>query len=52
MSKTQFTIPPGSQNIVMTRLFNAPRSRVFAAYTDPQLIPEWWGLRRYTTVVK
>lgn len=52
MNKTNFIIPPDSQNIEMRRLFNAPRSRVFAAYTDPQLIPQWWGPRRYTTVVE
>ena len=32
-------------------MFNAPRDRVFAAYTDPKLIPEWWGQREATTVV-
>ena len=51
MNKTQFSVPPGKQEIIMTRAFNAPRQRVFAAYTDPTLIPEWWGPRRYTTVV-
>ena len=23
-------------------MFDAPRERVFAAFTDPKLIPEWW----------
>jgi uncharacterized protein YndB with AHSA1/START domain len=26
-------------------VFDAPRDRVFAVYTDPELIPEWWGPR-------
>jgi DNA-binding NarL/FixJ family response regulator len=26
------------------RVFDAPRDRVFAAFTDPELIPQWWGL--------
>src|SRR5439155_20039304 len=30
---------------------DAPRSRVFDAYTDPKLIPLWWGPRRYTITV-
>ena len=51
MDKTQFIMPPGTQEIIMTRLFNAPRQRVFAAYTDPTLVPEWWGPRRLTTKV-
>lgn len=43
--------PTGKQEIIITRAFNAPRRRVFAAYTDPALIPQWWGPRRSTTVV-
>lgn len=51
MNKTQFIIEPGKQDIIITRAFNAPRQRVFAAYTDPTLIPQWWGPRKYTTTV-
>src|SRR4029079_395921 len=25
------------------RVFDAPREHVFSVYTDPELIPEWWG---------
>lgn len=25
------------------RVFNAPRERVWAAFTSPALIPQWWG---------
>lgn len=39
------------REIVSERIFDAPRERVWAAYTDPELIPQWWGPRRYTTVV-
>ena len=28
----------------MVRVFDAPRDRVFAAYTDPELIPQWLSL--------
>lgn len=42
---------PGKQEIVLTRVFDAPRDRVFKAQTDPQSIPRWWGPKRYTTVV-
>ena len=27
----------------MERVFDAPREHVFSVWTDPQLIPEWWG---------
>lgn len=42
---------PSDREIVMTRVFDAPRELVFKAYTDPAVIPHWWGPRRYTTVV-
>jgi uncharacterized protein YndB with AHSA1/START domain len=42
---------PTDREIRVEREFDAPRDRVFAAYTDPELIPEWWGPRGTTTVV-
>jgi uncharacterized protein YndB with AHSA1/START domain len=35
----------------MEHVFNAPRQLVFKAYTDPDLIPKWWGPRYLTTTV-
>jgi uncharacterized protein YndB with AHSA1/START domain len=32
---------PTDREIVMTRAFNAPRERVFAAFTKPELIARW-----------
>ena len=40
------------REIVIRRTFDAPRERVFAAFTDPELIPQWWGRRGDTTVVE
>jgi uncharacterized protein YndB with AHSA1/START domain len=42
---------PTEREIVSERVFDAPRERVYAAYTDPQSIPRWWGPRRMTTTV-
>jgi len=42
---------PADREIQIERVFDAPRDRVFAVYTDPELIPEWWGPRETTTVV-
>ncbi len=42
---------PSDREIHIERVFAAPRDRVFAVYTDPALIPEWWGPRGSTTVV-
>ncbi len=48
--KTTITTP-AAREIVSERVFDAPRERVFAVCTDPQLIPRWWGPRRMTTTV-
>jgi uncharacterized protein YndB with AHSA1/START domain len=42
---------PADREIHVERVFNAPREQVFAAFTDPKLIPEWWGPRDTTTTV-
>ena len=33
--------------MVMTRVFDAPRELMFKAHTDPKLIPQWWGPKRF-----
>ena len=40
--KTQVTTP-NELEIRVERLFDAPREHVFSVWTDPTLIPEWWG---------
>lgn len=50
-AKTHLTAEPGKQELVITRIFDAPRDLVFKAYTDPELVPRWWGPRSYTTTV-
>src|SRR4051812_32533630 len=42
---------PAEREIRIERVFAAPRDRVFAVYTDPALIPEWWGPHGTTTTV-
>ena len=51
MSGATTLTTPSEREIVSERVFDAPRDRVFAAYTDPELIPQWWGPRRMTTIV-
>jgi len=51
MAKTEFVIKPGTNAIGVTRVFDAPREVVFRAMTDPDVIPKWWGPRRYWTKV-
>lgn len=35
----------GDLEIVMTRTFDAPREQVFQAYTEPELVRRWLGVR-------
>ena len=43
--QTTVLTTPSNHEIVTERVFDAPRDRVWAAYTDPELIPQWWGPR-------
>lgn len=49
--RTAKVTTPKDRAIHIERVFDAPRERVFAVYTDPELIPQWWGPRDTTTVV-
>ena len=42
MTTTELTTPTDTE-IRLERVFDAPRERVFAVWTDPDLIPQWWG---------
>jgi uncharacterized protein YndB with AHSA1/START domain len=44
-NKTTITAEPGKQEIIIERVFDAPREIVFKAYTDPELIQQWLGPR-------
>jgi uncharacterized protein YndB with AHSA1/START domain len=37
------------RSIVGTRVFDAPRELVFAAFTDPKHLAQWWGPDGFTT---
>ena len=41
MSTTVTT--PTELEIRVERVFDAPRDHVYSVWTDPTLIPEWWG---------
>src|SRR5919201_4795956 len=42
MSTTTVTTP-NELEIRGERVFDAPRAHGFSVWTDPNLIPEWWG---------
>ncbi|HUX11406.1 MAG TPA: SRPBCC domain-containing protein [Spirochaetia bacterium] len=37
------------ENMVITRIFDAPRELVWKAWTDPELVMQWWGLKGFTS---
>lgn len=52
MEQTKIQAPPGKQEVIVTRTYNATRELVYKTMTDPKLIPEWWGPRNLTTEVE
>jgi len=39
------------REIVMTRVFDAPRELVFQAWTDPMHVAQWWGPEGFSTTI-
>ena len=48
-SKTDST-PPETADFVISRVFDAPRDLVFAAFTDAERMKHWWGPKGFTVV--
>lgn len=42
---------PVAQELVLTRVFDAPRELVFKAWTEPERLQRWWGPNRFTNPV-
>ncbi len=45
------TAPASDRELVLTRLIDAPREKVFRAWTDPALLKQWFAPLPYTTPV-
>jgi uncharacterized protein YndB with AHSA1/START domain len=52
MSETTFTVQDDKRTLVVERTFQAPRSKVWAAWTTPEIFVQWWGPRGWQTTVK
>jgi uncharacterized protein YndB with AHSA1/START domain len=52
MSATKIDAPAGLPFIDITREFDAPRDLVYRAYTDPDLLVQWLGPRKYKMTVE
>lgn len=45
--ETEITVDPDVPLVRITRDFDAPPAKVFRAHTDPELVAQWLGPRRY-----
>lgn len=41
----------GDREIVITRVFDAPRELVWTAWTDPKHVAQWWGPEGFTNTI-
>jgi uncharacterized protein YndB with AHSA1/START domain len=51
MKRNDLYAEPGKQETVITQEFPAPREIIFKIFTEPMIIPQWWGPRYLTTTV-
>ena len=51
MAEKGSTTEKPSREIVITRVFDAPRELVFKAWTDPKQMARWWGPKGFTNPV-
>lgn len=52
MNKTVFTIGDDKKTLIVTRTFPAERSRVWEAYSKPELLAQWWGPIGWETEIR
>jgi len=41
--------PAKGRELVLARVFEAPRGIVWKAWTEPERVKDWWGPKGYTT---
>jgi uncharacterized protein YndB with AHSA1/START domain len=51
MGNAKFTVNRQEREIIMERTFDAPRELVWKVWSDPKLIPQWWGKSAQETTV-
>src|SRR5215471_8987755 len=53
MAASSATVVPASdREIVISRVFDAPRELVWKAWTDPEHVGKWWGPRGFSTTTR
>ena len=49
MTAAPETTPSSDRELVLTRIIDAPREKLFRAWTDPELLKQWFAPLPYTT---
>ena len=47
-NSTHNATAPGKNELVITRIFDAPRELVWKAWTQPEMLKRWWGPKNFT----
>ena len=50
-NKTRRDVAKNTEELVITRIFDAPRELVWKAWKDPELMKRWWGPKNFTAPV-
>ena len=50
-TKTHPTATVSDRDLIFTRIINAPREKVYQAWTDPELLKQWFAPPPYTTPI-
>ena len=51
-ARADLDVADDGRTIITSRLFDAPRELVFAAWTDPKHLAQWWGPDGFTTTTR
>lgn len=51
MTEMQISAAPGMPQVLTSRELDAPRDLVYRAFTEPELLAQWLGPRKYTMTV-
>jgi uncharacterized protein YndB with AHSA1/START domain len=51
MTNLATAVPASDRELVLTRIIAAPREKIFRAWTEPQLLKQWFAPLPYTTPV-